>query len=107
VPDIQKQEFDLVVDVHSNRGNYEKRRFIYVPADSPTANNVASQLVNKINWLSIFTPPNPTSPQYVAIPLIKSGIPTILYETYMYETYHLTLTHADQFITVLDQIELK
>lgn len=106
VPDIQKQKFDLVVDVHSNRGNYEKRRFIYVPAESPTANNVASQLVNSLNWLSIFTPPNPTSPEYVAIPLIKSGIPTVLYETYAYEPYNQSKTQADQFITILDKIQI-
>jgi hypothetical protein len=107
VPDIQKQNFDLVIDVHSNRGNYEKRRFIYVPAESPTADKVASQLVNKINWLSIYTPPNPTSPEYVAITLIKSGTPTILYETYAYEPYNISKNHADQFITVLDKIEIK
>ena len=107
VPDIQKQNFDLVIDVHSNRGNYAIRRFVYVPAESPTAERVASQLVNKLSWLSIFTPPNPTSPQYVAIPLIKSGTPTILYETSLYESYNQTKTQADQFIVALDTIQIK
>jgi len=107
VPDIKKQNFDLVIDVHSNRGNYEKRRFISVPAGSTQAETVASQLVQDLNWLSIYDPPNPTSPAYVTIPLIKSGIPAIIYETYMCETYNLTLTHADQFITVLDNLKIK
>ncbi|WJI10446.1 hypothetical protein FGU46_10280 [Methanobacterium sp. CWC-01] len=107
VPDIKKQNFDLVVDVHSNRGNYERRRFVSVPAGSTTAENVASQLVQKLNWLSIYDPPNPTSPAYVTIPLIKSGIPAIIYETYGYEPYNQSKKQADQFITVLDQIEIK
>ena len=106
VPDIKKQNFDLVIDVHSNRGNYERRRFVSVPAGSTTAENVASQLVQRLNWLTIYDPPNPTSPEYVTIPLIKSGIPAIIYETYGYEPYSQTKKQADQFIEVLEQAEI-
>lgn len=106
VPDILKQDFDLVVDVHSNQGNYQLRRFIYLPAPSPTADRVASQVVKKIKWLSIYSPPNPTSPEYVTIPLIKSGVPAFIYETYLYEPYHQSKTQADQFISVLDTIQI-
>jgi hypothetical protein len=106
VPDIKKQDFDLVIDVHSNRGNYERRRFVSVPAGSNTAETVASQLVQKLSWLSIYDPPNPTSPSYVTIPLIKSGIPAIIYETYGYEPYNQTKKQADQFISVLDKIQI-
>ncbi len=106
VPDIRNKNFDLVIDVHSNQGNYEKRRFLSVPAGSATAEKVASQLVQRLNWLSIYDPPNPTSPEYVTIPLIKSGIPAIIYETYLYEPYSQTKKQADQFIVVLDQVEI-
>jgi hypothetical protein len=105
VPDIEKQGFNLVIDVHNNRGNYQKERFLSVPATSPIAQNTAYQIVKHISWLSIYNPPNPTSPTYVTIPLIKSGTPAIIYETYMYEPYSTTRAHADQFITVLDQID--
>lgn len=106
VPDIKNKNFDLVIDVHSNRGNYERRRFVSVPAGSAPAENIASQLVQKLNWLIIYDPPNPTSPEYVTIPLIKSGIPAIIYETYGYEPYNQSKKQADQFIVVLDQVEI-
>ena len=104
VPDIEKQDFNLVIDVHNNRGNYQDKRFLSIPVNSTIAQNTASQVVNQIQWLTIYNPPNPTSPKYVTIPLIKSGIPSIIYETYMYEPYSTTRSHADQFISVLDQI---
>jgi hypothetical protein len=104
VPDIQKQGFKLVIDVHSNQGNYLKKRFVYVPLASQTSQNIASQMVEQIKWLTIYNPPDPTSPTYVTIPLIKSGTPAIIYETYMYDPYNTTKAHADQFISVLDQI---
>ena len=105
VPDIEKQNFNLAIDVHNNRGNYQKKIFLSVPATSPIAQNTAYQMVNQIQWLTIYNPPNPTSPSYVTIPLIKSGIPALIYETYMYESYSTTRTHADQFISVLDRID--
>ena len=107
VPDIQKQGFNLAIDIHSNRGKYQRKRFIYVPLTSQSSETTASQMVNQINWLTIYDPPNPTSTSYVTIPLIKSGIPSIVYETYMYEPYNTTKAHADQFISVLDKNRLK
>jgi hypothetical protein len=104
VPDIKKQGFKLAIDVHNNQGHYQKKIFLSVPTNSPIAENIASQMVKQIHWLTIYDPPNPTSPRYVSIPLIKSGIPTIIYETYMYEPYSTTRAHAYQFIVVLDQI---
>jgi hypothetical protein len=104
VPDIQKQGFNLVIDVHNNQGNYQKKRFLYVPLTSQISQNTASQIVKQIKWLTIYNPPDPTSPTYVTIPLIKSGIPSIIYETYMYDPYNTTKAHADQFISVLDKI---
>jgi hypothetical protein len=104
VPDIEKQGYNLAIDVHSNQGKYQKKRFLYVPLTSPTSQNTASQIVKQIRWLTIYNPPEPTSPTYVTIPLIKAGIPSMVYETYMYDPYKTTRAHADQFISVLDQI---
>jgi len=105
VPDIQKQDFNLVIDIHNNQGNYQKRRFLYIPMTSQTSQNTGSHIVKQIKWLTIYNPPNPTSTTYVTIPLIKSGVPSIVYESYMYDSYNTTLAHADQFIAVLDKIE--
>ena len=113
VPDIKKNKFQLVIDVHSNRGKdtgYKESRFLAVPVKSSKSKLIASKLITKVPWLVYYIPPNekgPKSPRYVTIPLITSGIPSIVYETYMYDPYGTTLEHANEFIRVLDNIKLK
>lgn len=109
VPDIQAKGFKLVVDVHSNRGDYVEKRFITVPIRENRSDNAAQQMVNKISWLKIYAPPpekGPTSGPYVSIPLINSGTPTVVYETYLNDSYGILLQQAFEFSVVVDQIQL-
>ena len=112
VPDIKKNHFQLVIDVHSNRGNdtgYKENRFLSVPIKSNKSKLIASKIIKEIQWLVYYIPPNekgPKSPKYVTIPLINSRIPSIVYETYMYESYGTTLEHANEFIKTVDSIKL-
>ena len=39
-----------------------------------------------MTFLRVYYPPNPTSTQYVTVPIANKGIPTIIYETYMYDS---------------------
>jgi hypothetical protein len=99
----------LVIDVHSNRGLYKENRFLDVPVKDKISEDIAYQIINKISWITFYIPPienEPTSGQYVIIPLIKSGIPTIVYETYMYESYETTMKHADDLIDAIDHLNL-
>ncbi len=113
VPDIKKNKFQLVVDVHSNRGKdtgYKESRFLSVPVKSSKSKLFASEIIKKASWLVYYVPPNekgPKSPKYVTVPLITSGIPSIVYESYMYDPYETTLEHANEFIRALDNIKLK
>lgn len=112
VPDIKKNHFRLVIDVHSNRGKdtgYKENRFLSVPVKSYKSKLIASEIITDVPWLVYYTPPNengPKSPKYVTIPLINSRIPSIVYETYMYEPYGTTLEHANEFIMTVDNIKL-
>lgn len=106
VPDIENNSIKLAVDVHSNEGHYQQRWFLFVPASSEKAENIALQIKNQINWLTIYSPPDPTSPSYVTIPLIKAGIPSLIYETYTYESYEQTQKHAEEITTVIDKLNL-
>ncbi|MEG3225268.1 MAG: hypothetical protein BME94_07070 [Methanobacteriales archaeon Met13] len=109
VPDIQAKVFNLVVDVHSNRGDYVEKRFIAVPVRENRSDNAAQQMVNKIPWLKIYAPPpekGPTSGPYVSIPLINSGTPTVVYETYLNDSYGILLQQAFEFSEVVDRIQL-
>ena len=112
VSDIKKNHFKLVIDVHSNRGKdagYKENMFLSVPAKSDKSKSIASKIIKDIPWLVYYMPPNgrgPKSPKYVTIPLINSKIPSIVYETYMYEPYGTTLEHANEFIKTVDGIKL-
>ncbi|CDG64165.1 hypothetical protein MBMB1_0046 [Methanobacterium sp. MB1] len=110
VPDIIKEKYDLVVDVHSTRGDYPETRFIAVPSDDSRSLFRAHQIVNKIPWLVFYSPPfdgGPTSGPYVTIPIINSGTPAMVYETYTYASFNETLDHAKEFLRVVDSLSLK
>lgn len=110
VPDIEKNNFNLAVDVHSNKGgNYQKTKFLFVPWGNYKAMAIASSLISNMPWLEYYVPPKETGPvssNYVTIPLIKSGTPAIIYETYRYEPYYVTANHADEFVLTVDKLKL-
>ncbi|MDZ4171788.1 MAG: hypothetical protein U1C19_06435 [Methanobacteriaceae archaeon] len=104
VPDIKKQRYNLVVDVHSHRGNYAKKRFVFAPKNHRASKKVALRITNR--WLSYHYPKSQTSPKYVTEPLVRSGIKTIIYENYMYQTYSKTYSQAVSFVKVVDKLKL-
>ncbi len=109
VPDIKKMNYNLVIDVHSTKGDYPETRFISVPSDDSRSLYLAHLIVSKISWLVFYVPPldgGPTSGPYVTIPIIKSGTPAMVYETYTYASFNETLEHAEEFASVVDNLSL-
>ncbi|AXV37781.1 MAG: hypothetical protein CIT01_05995 [Methanobacterium sp. BRmetb2] len=109
VPDIKGNNFDLVVDVHSNRGNYSEKLFVFSPLKSTKSERIAWQIKDKLPWLAYYVPPllpEPTSGPYVSIPLIKSGTPAIIYEVYTYDSYSQILNYAHEFVKTVDKMDL-
>ena len=104
VPDIEKQKFQLVIDVHSNVGNWAKTRFLFAPVNNSKAESIAMNIKNNLPWLTYYIPPDPTSPTYVTIPLINAGIPAIVYETYHNDSYETIKNHADEFLLTVDNL---
>lgn len=107
VPDIKRNDYNLVVDVHSNRGYYEEKLFVFSPIKQSESERIALQIKNRIPWLSYYVPPllsEPTSGPYVTVPLIKSGIPAIVYEVYAYDSYSQILNYAHDFVKSVDEI---
>ncbi len=107
VPDITGQNFDLAVDVHSNRGNYQEKRFIFAPQNEDGSKSIALEIKSKIPWMIYYNPTSQTSPKYVTIPLIKAGIPAVVYETYINDSYGFTKEHADEFVSAVDGLKFK
>lgn len=106
VPDIKSQNFDLAVDVHSNQGNYKETRFIFAPQNEKSSKSVALAIKDKLPWMVYYNPPSQTSPPYVTVPLIKAGIPAVVYETYITDPYDFTKEHADEFVSAVDSLKL-
>lgn len=106
VPDVSRGNYSLAVDVHSNRGNYGMRRFVFTPLPHEQSRIIALKLASRISWLSHYFPESQTSPAYVTEPIIQGGTPAILYENYMYQDYSRTLEHAREFVITLDSTEI-
>jgi len=104
VPDAINQKFQLVIDVHRNAGSWKENIFIFAPANG-TSESIGMEISRNIPWLKYYVPPNPTSPPYLTIPLIKSGVPSVVYETYSKEAYETTRDRADEFVTTVDHLK--
>lgn len=104
VPDIKSSGFQLAVDVHSNRGNYEEKRFVFAPVEGSSSESIARSVKDGIPGFVYHSPFSQTSPKYVTIPLINAGIPAIIFETYMYEPYSTTKNYVDKLVLAVDDV---
>ena len=110
VPDIGKNNFQLVLDIHSNKGGldyYDVNWFLNVPTDDKETNRIAQELQTKIPGIVFYDPPDPSSPYYVTIPLIKTGTPAIIYEAYAFDSLETRRNLADKLLLAVDSLNLK
>ena len=106
VPEAIKNNYSLVVDVHSNQGGaYVITNFAFAPAQDNVSKAIATKIINDNPGLKEYFPASQTSPPYVTLPIQKSGTPTVLYETYKYEDYNnVTVPYVDLLIESVDNI---
>jgi len=105
VPDISSENPILVLDNHENHGadsGYSYYRFLYLISNNDDTANYANQIISQIPSLALYTPPNPTSTQYVTVPIANQGLNTILYETYFYDSVAQKTSDANALINALD-----
>ena len=106
VPEAIKNNYSLVVDVHSNQGGaYVITNFAFAPAQDNVSKAIATKIINDNPGLQEYFPASQTSPAYVTLPIQMSGTPTVLYETYKYEDYNnVTVPYVDLLIESVDTI---
>ena len=106
VPEAIKNNYSLVVDVHSNQGGaYVITNFAFAPARDNVSKAIATKIINDNPGLQEYFPASQTSPAYVTLPIQRSGTPTVLYETYKYEDYNnVTVPYVDLLIESVDTI---
>ena len=110
VPDIEKNDYQLAVDIHSNKGSedfYSIDWFLNVPYNDSRTNQIAQKLQSKIPGISIYDPPISSSPSYVTIPLIKNGTPAIIYEAYAYDSPETRQELANELLMAIDSLDFK
>ena len=111
-PHIIKGDYQFFVDIHSNKGlvgpgKYEKTNFIFAPGFDEESEGYMNQLLEKIPELEYYAPEYRTSPEYITIPVVESGVPTIIYETFSYEEMNRTYDLAEKLVSSVDKLEFK
>ncbi len=105
VPDVPKENPIVALDIHENHyldSGYAYSRFLYPISNTTITITYADEIISKMPFLVIYTPPNHTSPEYVTMPIANYGIPTIIYETFMDDDLTKKALDANSFITALD-----
>ncbi len=108
VPDVINNKFNFATDLHYNIGSWGYANFVFVPKEedsdneSSYAEDIANNFVDRYDWASYFMPENPTSPEYVTIPLNKGNVPSMIYEGYAYEEEEIIINHLNDLIEWID-----
>ena len=109
-PHIINGKYDFFADIHSNKGlkgpgTYKKTNFIFAPGFDDESSNYLKVLLDKIDELVYYAPEYRTSPPYITIPVVESGIPTIVYETFSYEPMEKTYDLSEKLVKAIDNLE--
>ena len=108
VPDIKNRNYTFVVDIHSHQGVYVEKNFIIAPLNDPRSTEIGLNIIEDIEEIKLlkYIPADdgePTSPEYVSIPILKNGTSNIIYETFLNESEATTNTFMKKFIKNLDK----
>jgi hypothetical protein len=109
VPDIVKKNYSMAIDFHGHRAVYVEDNFIISPLNDNKSTEIAKDIIKNISGLELLnfvpaTDGHPTSPNYVSIPILKSGIPSLIYETNIYQSQTIIDKFMLQFLLNLDKI---
>lgn len=110
VSDIVSKDYDLVIDIHGNRGVYSENNFLIAPLNDNKSAIIGEEIISDITGMSIlnFVPADdghPTSPDHVSIPILNNGTPSLIYETNIYQSDKLIDNLMSEFLLNLDNIQ--
>ncbi len=108
-PHIISNDYDLFVDVHSNKGmisgTYEETNFVFAVGKDEKSDAFVQKILNKMPELVYYFPSAQSSPPYITLPVEQAGTPTVNYETYCYEPINTTYDLMNKFVGVVDDLE--
>ena len=108
--DIINKNFDLFVDIHSNRGSrgpgdYQITNFIFAPGFDDESSRFLDMILEDISEIRYYAPEHRTSPPFITEPTANAGIATIVYECYSYEPMEVTCDLAGKLIDSIDGLD--
>ena len=111
-PHIINEKYDLFLDIHSNKGvngpgTYEKTNFVFAPNFDDESSSFMNEILEEIPELAYYAPEYRTSPPFITLPVAKSGIPTIVYETYSYEEMDVTYDLSRKLVDCVDHLKFE
>jgi hypothetical protein len=109
VPDINSKNYTFCVDVHGHRDQYVLNNAIVAPLNDEESTRIGKEIIRKTPSVGIlnYVPASdghPTSPDYVSIPILKNGTPTIIYETSIYQSQDIIDKYMEEFLLSLDSM---
>lgn len=110
--DIINKEYDLFLDIHSNRGShgpgeYKITNFVFAPGFDDASSEYMNEIIEGIDEIIYYAPEFRSSPPFITEPTAKAGIPTLVYECYSYEPFSLSCVLAEKLISVVDGLTFK
>lgn len=108
--DIIDKEFDLFLDIHSNRGtrgpgDYEISNFVFAPGFDDDSTGFVNYIIDSVEELVYYAPEFRSSPPFITEPTAKAGIPTVVYECYTYEPMEVTRSLASKLVDCIDDYD--
>ena len=108
-PHIINNNYDLFIDVHSNKGtvegSYEETNFVFAVGKDQKSEVFVNKILDKMPELVYYFPSAQSSPPYITLPTEEAGIPTVNYETFSYEPINTTYDLMNKFVDVVDSLE--
>jgi hypothetical protein len=105
--DIISKEYDLFLDIHSNRGpqgpgDYKITNFVFAPGFDDKSSEYMNEIIKNIDEIVYYAPEFRSSPPYITEPTAKAGIATLVYECYSSEDFEFTCMLAEKLVDVVD-----
>jgi hypothetical protein len=101
LPDIERYDPYVVVDVHEMESYWDKQRYVGVIDNKSSVNMEYANAISKNLSYPVYKINAGTSPEWVTIPIYQKGHNVILFETAQIDTqYNKTLTAIDLVRTI-------
>lgn len=110
--DIINKEYDLFLDIHSNRGTdgpgeYKITNFVFAPGFDEVSSKYMNEIIDSIDEIVYYAPEFRSSPPFITEPTANACIPTLVYECYSSEKFELTLELAEKLVNTVDNLNFE